>query len=388
MRTAIYLYQSFRCQGTQPQPALNSRRPARFRLILTSQILTPYLPEPFHQIHLLSNQLAPEPVPRDTQPVAIRQTSSDNYPIPETERLPHSKYYSLNEEVSSVKTRTTIHPEPNSEVEVETSMEGETPSESQGIIPAYEELDTSMNANRLKLLLQKHRSSCRLVIPSPGERCHYFDNFEPDQAIPSAVFSATFFRMGLSIPLHPFIHDIITYYDISPLQMTPNAYRMAMCMYILYDQQFEKKMSARNRKGMSMIVMTAQFTEPNSTDFPVKIPSKTALKGHSLERAQEALRLSAELGDGASLLTDQNLKRCGFLSNERSTNLVPTEDSEAGASNRIDMDSGVPSFVNKTASYDDLFGDEEKDLVPIEATPISRMKSTTVLGPKYRRRGG
>ncbi|KAK1398909.1 hypothetical protein POM88_008772 [Heracleum sosnowskyi] len=178
---------------------------------------------------------------------------------------------------SEVKTRTTIHPETDSEVEMETSMEGEAPSESQGIIPACEELDTSMNANILKLLLQKHRPSCRLVIPSPGERCHRFDNFEPDQAIPSAVFSATVFRM--------------------------------------------------------------------------EIPSKTTLKGHSLERAQEALRLSAELGYGASLLTDQNLKRCGFLSNKRSMNLIPTEDSKAGASNRIavaaDSIKGPGSCFNK-----------------------------------------
>ncbi|KAK1365185.1 hypothetical protein POM88_040746 [Heracleum sosnowskyi] len=271
-----------------------------------------------------------------------------------------------------------------------------------------------MNANRVKLLLQKHRPKCRLVVPSPGERCHRFDNFELDQQIPCVVFSATFFRMGLSIPLHPFINDIITYYDISPLQMTPNAYRMAMCMYVLYDQQFEKKMSTRelgffyqlkqtgknsgffylsawnvhdgqcikgNRKGMTDWLPQFLYcydcpiyrTEFNRNP---KIPSKTTLKGHSLERALEALKLSAELGDGASLLTDQNLKRCGFLPNKKSLNLVSTEDSEVETSSKIDMASGVPSFVNKSASYDDLFGDDEKDLIPIDATPISRMKST------------
>ncbi|KAK1392038.1 hypothetical protein POM88_011094 [Heracleum sosnowskyi] len=77
------------------------------------------------------------------------------------------------------------------------------------------------------------------------------------------------------------------------------------------------------------------------------------------------------------MLTYQNLRRCGFLPNERISNPNPAESSEAEASNKIDMASGVPSFVNKSASYDDLFGDEEKDTVPIEATPISRMKSTT-----------
>ncbi|KAK1402683.1 hypothetical protein POM88_002288 [Heracleum sosnowskyi] len=217
--------------------------------------------------------------------------------------------------------------------------------------------------------------------------------------------------MGLSIPLHPFIHDIITYYDIAPLQMTPNAYRMAMCMYVLYDQLFEKKMSARelgffyqlkqtgknsgffylsawnvhdgqcikrNKKGMSDWLPQFLYcydcpTYRTEFNRNPQIPSKTALKGHSLERALEALKLSTELGDGASLLTDQNLRRCGFLPNKKSLNLVSTEDSEAETSN---MASGVPSFVNKSASYDDLFGDEGKDLVLIDATPISRMKST------------
>lgn len=167
---------------------------------------------------------------KNTKLALIQPTSSGN-------SEPH--YASDNESSSNPNLKA------DPEVEVETSVEDIESPESPCSIPACENLDTTMNANRLKILLQKCQPQCQLVIPSPGERCHRFDMLEPDQVIPSAVFSATFFRMGISIPLHPFIHDILRLYDLAPLQMTPNAYRMAMCMYILYNQEFDKKMSAR-----------------------------------------------------------------------------------------------------------------------------------------------
>ena len=38
----------------------------------------------------------------------------------------------------------------------------------------------------------------------------------------------------------------------------------------------------------------------------------TSLRGTSLTRAKEILKLTAELGDGASLLSKENLIECGF----------------------------------------------------------------------------
>lgn len=41
------------------------------------------------------------------------------------------------------------------------------------------------------------------------------------------------------------------------------------------------------------------------------------------------------------------------------------------------MASGVPSFINKFVDYEDLFGDEDKEPSPIDATPISRVKAAS-----------
>lgn len=102
-----------------------------------------------------------------------------------------------------------------------------------------------MNPVVLENLLRVYTPGCRLVIPQPGKRCHTFNNFEPDQTIPNDVLPAQFFRLGLSLPLHPFIQDILDFYNIAPLQLNPNSYRMAICMYILYDLVFEAPLSAR-----------------------------------------------------------------------------------------------------------------------------------------------
>lgn len=42
------------------------------------------------------------------------------------------------------------------------------------------------------------------------------------------------------------------------------------------------------------------------------------LQGRLLTRANKALELSAELGDGDSLLTQENLIKCGFVPGEES----------------------------------------------------------------------
>lgn len=43
------------------------------------------------------------------------------------------------------------------------------------------------------------------------------------------------------------------------------------------------------------------------------MPVMTPLKGRSLSRAQEAMKLETELWDGASLLTKENPRESGFI---------------------------------------------------------------------------
>lgn len=114
-----------------------------------------------------------------------------------------------------------------------------------GFVPTYEDLDSSMNIDKLEKLLESCDPGCNLVVRSVGERCHKFDNFEPDQSIPSAVLSASFFKLGFSLPMHPFFIDLLIFYDITPMQLTPNSFRVEACMLIYYDQTFSVSLTAR-----------------------------------------------------------------------------------------------------------------------------------------------
>lgn len=75
--------------------------------------------------------------------------------------------------------------------------------------PSCENLDSNMNAYRLEKLLESCTPGCLLVVPRVGERCHRFDSLAPGRAIPSTVLSASFFKLGFSLPLHPFFLELL-----------------------------------------------------------------------------------------------------------------------------------------------------------------------------------
>lgn len=78
-----------------------------------------------------------------------------------------------------------------------------------------------------------------------GETCHHFDSLKLGRAIPLTVLSQSYFKLGFSLSMHPFFHEILDFYNLAPMQLTPNSFRMAACMFILYDQAFSVKLIAR-----------------------------------------------------------------------------------------------------------------------------------------------
>ena len=112
------------------------------------------------------------------------------------------------------------------------------------VVLACEYMDSIMTPARLQSLLESYNPGCTLAIPKPRERCHRFDTLNLDTNYPNAVLSSQFFRLGLSLPLHPFILEIMDFYEVSPMQLTHNSYRMAVCLYILYDIHHGVRMSA------------------------------------------------------------------------------------------------------------------------------------------------
>lgn len=59
------------------------------------------------------------------------------------------------------------------------------------------------------------------------------------------------------------------------------------------------------------------------------------LEGKLLRRAEKALELSTRLGDGASLLTKDNLMRCGFLPGGPSSPVTSVREADVGFTHEI-----------------------------------------------------
>lgn len=83
-------------------------------------------------------------------------------------------------------------------------------------VPYCENMDSSMNDERLEKLLETCYPGSRLVILKAGERCHRFDSLEIGFPIPYAVVLASFFKLGFSLPMHPFFLEILDFYRLAP----------------------------------------------------------------------------------------------------------------------------------------------------------------------------
>lgn len=114
------------------------------------------------------------------------------------------------------------------------------------IVPYCEKTDSIMTLSKLdKLFEECPHPKCTIVIPVPGERAHRFDTRTPELGIPKAVISAAFFKVGVYVPLHPFLRDVLDFYELAPLQLTPNLYRPAISTYILYASKFTEPLTTK-----------------------------------------------------------------------------------------------------------------------------------------------
>ena len=100
----------------------------------------------------------------------------------------------------------------NPEREADASVESVEPL---AIPLACENLDFIMTPARLQSILESCNPGCTFVLPQPGERCHHFDSLKSGTTSPNVVLSSQFFRLGLSLPVHPFILEILNFYKVS-----------------------------------------------------------------------------------------------------------------------------------------------------------------------------
>lgn len=74
--------------------------------------------------------------------------------------------------------------------------------------------------------------------PPNHMRPHRFD-YGPDFKIPRSVLTLKHLALGVGAPLHPYYRDIVEWYDVAPIQLSPNSYKLAAALFILYhDKNF------------------------------------------------------------------------------------------------------------------------------------------------------
>ncbi|KAK1403105.1 hypothetical protein POM88_002710 [Heracleum sosnowskyi] len=67
-------------------------------------------------------------------------------------------------------------------------------------------------------------------------RPHIFKWPEPFKT-PRMVTSPKLMALGVGAPLHPYLKSILQWYDIAPIQLSPNYYKLALALFILYNDE-------------------------------------------------------------------------------------------------------------------------------------------------------
>lgn len=48
------------------------------------------------------------------------------------------------------------------------------------------------------------------------------------------VTSPKLISLGIGAPLHPYLRDVIEMYDVAPIQLSPNSYKIVLALLVLY----------------------------------------------------------------------------------------------------------------------------------------------------------
>ena len=70
------------------------------------------------------------------------------------------------------------------------------------------------------------------VRPRPAMRPHIFNI--GDFTTPRIALTPHLVKLGVGAPLHPYFRAISEWFDIAPIQLSPNSYRLVITLYIMY----------------------------------------------------------------------------------------------------------------------------------------------------------
>ena len=94
-------------------------------------------------------------------------------------------------------------------------------------------LSSTASKAEIEWCLKYYDKGCIWARPHPWMRPHIFD-YNPRLRIPRMVLTPKLVRLGIGPPLHPYFRSIIEWFDIAPIQLSPNGWKLAIALYMLY----------------------------------------------------------------------------------------------------------------------------------------------------------
>ena len=94
-------------------------------------------------------------------------------------------------------------------------------------------LSSTASKAEIEWCLRYYDKGCIWARPLPWMRPHIFD-YNPRLRIPRMVLTPKLVKLGIGPPLHPYFKAIIEWYDIAPIQLSPNSWKLAIALYMLY----------------------------------------------------------------------------------------------------------------------------------------------------------
>ena len=148
----------------------------------------------------------------------------------------------------------------------------QVPEMSKRALDTFKETDRStVTLKKLGNMLKAHKLPLNLkfVIPERKERTS-----APQQGF--VAFSDAIIRSGGALPRHSFFIKVLDYFELAPLQLSPNSWVMLSCLYVLYHQVYSR--------GPSISEVHYFFTLRENTSAPgfYQLQKAAALKGSSL----------------------------------------------------------------------------------------------------------
>ena len=90
---------------------------------------------------------------------------------------------------------------------------------------------STLTSVKLANMLKAHQllSDMKFIIPTRKER-----GSEPPEGL--VAFSDSIIKSSGVLPLHPFSVKVLNYFELAPLQLSPNSWVVLSCLYVLYKQ--------------------------------------------------------------------------------------------------------------------------------------------------------